>query len=133
MKIIALMAFPLLAACAYNSAPVVGPHDKTEAEYQQDFTECQQYAAQVDKGEAARTGAVNAGVLGALSGAVSGAAIGWIDGDTAEGAVIGGVAGGAAGAAGGAAGGAAKATQDQAYVLRRCLAGKGYDVLDLRP
>ncbi|MGI9277693.1 MAG: hypothetical protein ACR2PT_22955 [Endozoicomonas sp.] len=121
----ALLAASVLAGCAYNSAPVVGPHDKTDLEYQQDYVECQQYAAKVDKSEAMKAGAVNAGVLGALSGA----AVGLIDGGVAEGAVVGGVAGASAGAAGGAA----KATQDQAYVLRRCLAGKGYDVLDLRP
>ena len=128
-KTIVILSTSLLAACAYNSAPVVGPHDKTEAEYQQDFAECQQYAARVDKGESMRTGAVNAGVLGALSGA----AIGLIEGDGVDGAVAGGaIAGGIGGAGAGAAGGAAKATRDQAYVLRRCLAGKGYDVLDLR-
>ena len=75
--------------------PLFGPHDKTEQEYQQDLAECHEYAEQVSKGEAMKTGAVNAGVFGA-------------------------------------AGGAAKATQDQSYVLRRCMAGKGYDVLDLR-
>ena len=129
-KITAVLTSSLLAACAYNSAPVIGPHDKTDAEYQQDFAECQQYAAQVSKGEAAKTGAINAGVIGALSGA----AIGLIDGHGVDGAVAGGaIAGGVAGAGAGAAGGATKATQDQAYVLRRCLAGKGYDVLDLRP
>lgn len=129
-KIIAFMAIPMLAACAYNSAPVVGTHDKTDAEYQQDFAECEQYAARVDKGEAAKTGAVNAGVLGALSGA----AIGLVEGDGVDGAVAGGaIVGGLAGASAGAVGGAASATQDQSYVLRRCLAGKGYDVLDLRP
>lgn len=60
-----------------------------------------------------KTGAVNAGVLGAVSGVVAGV----FDGYAVEGAVI---------------GAAARATQDQSYVLRRCLAGKGYDVLDLR-
>ena len=124
------MAFPLMTACAYNSAPVVGPHDKTDVEYQQDFAECEQYAAQVDKGEAAKTGAINAGIIGAISGA----AIGLVEGHDVDGAVAGGaIVGGLAGAGAGAAGGATKATQDQAYVLRRCLTGKGYDVLDLRP
>ncbi|MGI9280684.1 MAG: hypothetical protein ACR2PX_13835 [Endozoicomonas sp.] len=129
-KALLLASTSLMVACAYNSAPVVGPHDKTEAEYQQDVAKCHEYAAKVDKGEAAKTGAINAGILGA----VTGAAVGLVEGDGIDGAVVGGaVVGGVAGASAGAAGGAMKSTEDQAYVLRRCLAGKGYDVLDLRP
>ncbi|WP_087025406.1 glycine zipper family protein [Thaumasiovibrio subtropicus] len=128
-KNIVLLATLLLAGCAYNQAPIVGPHDKSAEEFQQDMEECHFYAEQVDKGEAARVGAVNAGITGAALGAVQGL---FIADNAAEGALVGAVAGGTLGAASGAGAGAMAATHDQSYVLRRCLASKGYDVFDLR-
>ncbi|MGF1790539.1 glycine zipper family protein [Photobacterium profundum] len=123
-KITILLGASLLTACSYNAAPIVGPHDKTDQEYQQDYAECEMYAARVDKGEAVKTGIAN----GALVGVASGAIAGLIDGGVVEGAAI----GVAVGAGSGAAGGALKATDDQSLVLRRCLDSKGYDVYDLR-
>ncbi len=128
-KNIVLLSALLLAGCAYNQAPIVGPHDKSAEEFQQDMQECQFYAEQVDKGEAAKTGAVNAGVTGAALGALQGV---FLSDNAGEGALIGAVAGGTVGAASGATAGAMKATTDQSYVLRRCLDSKGYDVFDLR-
>ncbi|WP_413112482.1 glycine zipper family protein [Thaumasiovibrio sp. DFM-14] len=128
LKNTVLLSAVLLAGCAYNQAPVIGPHDKSAEEFQHDMQECEFYAQHVDKGEAAKTSAINAGVAGAALGAVEGLLIG----ESGGAAAVGAVAGGTIGAAAGAGAGAMKATNDQAYVLRNCLQSKGYDVYDLR-
>lgn len=65
MKNIALLiCTALLSACSYNAAPVVGSHDKTQLEYEQDLAECRQKTQEVDKGEAVRTSATNMALIG---------------------------------------------------------------------
>lgn len=115
-----------LTACAYNQKPVVDMAGVDQQQYDADFTYCQGYAEQVDKGEAAKTEATN----GAVSGAVIGAVAGVIQ-DGVGGAVVGAAAGGAVGAGAGALGGANDSTKTQSLVLRKCLANKGYTVYDL--
>ncbi|SHI24921.1 hypothetical protein [Ferrimonas marina] len=128
MRTPALMAALLLmAGCAYNQKPVVDLDGVDMAQYEQDFARCQHYAESVDKGEAARVGAVNSGVAGAAGGAIVGA----IE-DGGSGAVVGAAAGGLFGGLFGAAGGATEATGQQAYVLRKCLSERGYTVYDYR-
>lgn len=85
--------------------------------YEADLRDCQQYAAQV--GGAADRAAAGA-VVGALFGAVLAAAAG---------SRYDRVATARAGAVTGAAGGAAQGEQDQRSIIRRCLAGRGYSVL----
>ncbi|EIJ2228069.1 glycine zipper family protein [Vibrio parahaemolyticus] len=115
-----------LAACAYNQKPVVDMTNVDQAQYEQDFAYCQDYAEKVDKTEAAKSDATN----GAMTGALIGAAAGALE-DGIGGAAVGAVAGSAVGAGAGALGGANDSTKTQALVLRKCLQNKGYTVYDL--
>jgi hypothetical protein len=85
--------------------------------YEVDLRECQQYATQV--GGAADKAAAGA-VVGALFGAVLAAAAG---GNYDRGATA------RVGAVTGMAGGAVQGDRDQKSVIQRCLAGRGYSVL----
>jgi len=120
------IAVLVLSACTYNQKPVVDMEGVDQAQYEQDFAYCQSYAEKVDKGDAAKTEAVNSGLTGAAIGAVAG-----VLQDGIGGAVVGAAAGGAIGAGAGAAGGANDATKTQSKVLRRCLTKKGYTVYDM--
>ncbi|MCQ1057630.1 glycine zipper family protein [Photobacterium sp. DNB23_23_1] len=114
----------LLSACSYNAAPVVGSHDKTGLEYEQDLAECRQKTQEVDKGEAVRTSAANMALIGTAAGALGGI----LSDDVGMGESM--VWGLALGAGTGAAVGSVKATQTQSLVLRRCMELKGYEILD---
>ena len=125
MKNIALLiCTALLSACSYNAAPVVGSHDKTQLEYEQDLAECRQKTQEVDKGEAVRTSATNMALIGTAAGALGGL----LTDDVGMGESM--VWGLALGAGTGAAVGSVKATQTQSLVLRRCMELKGYEILD---
>jgi len=107
------LTITLLAACA--GRPIVDMAGVDPAQYQRDLAECRGYADQVPKR------AAGGAVVGALIGAAVGAAIG--NSDTAQ-ALAG------AGAVQGAAEGAATTHEERAVVVRRCLAGRGYRVLN---
>ncbi|WEM44824.1 glycine zipper family protein (plasmid) [Photobacterium sp. DA100] len=119
-----LICTALLSACSYNAAPVVGSHDKTQLEYEQDLAECRQKTQEVDKGEAVRTSAANMALIGTAAGALGGL----LADDVGMGESM--VWGLALGAGTGAAIGSVKATQTQSLVLRRCMELKGYEILD---
>ncbi|MBY5993009.1 glycine zipper family protein [Ferrimonas balearica] len=125
LALVALVAL-LGAGCAYNQQPVVEMSGVDPAQYQRDLAYCEGYARSVDKGEAARVGAVNSAAVGGAGGAVVGAVDdGW------EGAVAGALAGALVGATFGAAEGGISATDTQALVLRRCLQNQGYTLYDI--
>jgi len=85
--------------------------------YNQDLYACRQYAAQVNVGSDALAGLI----AGALVGAAIGAAIG--NSDTAErGASVGAISGVTEGASG--------ALSEQDMVIKNCLIGRGYKVLN---
>ena len=90
--------------------------------YQRDLAECRAYADQIDTGRQA----IGGGLGGAAVGAAFGAIIGSFDGRAGRGAGFGASVGGL----GGALGGAADANDRRRDVVRRCLAGRGYAVLD---
>ncbi|ELA8359984.1 TPA: glycine zipper family protein [Vibrio alginolyticus] len=115
-----------LTACAYNQKPVVDMTNVDPSTYEQDFLYCQGYAENVDKSEAAKSGATNGAVTGALIGAAAGALE-----DGLGGAAVGAAAGGAVGAGAGALSGTNDSTKTQSLVLRKCLQNKGYTVYDL--
>lgn len=109
-----------LAGCA---APGPGPQDYRpiidtqgldHEKYSADLAECQQFARQSMD---AATGAI----AGALAGALLGAAImprGYRDEMARSGAILGGVSGGA------------QAFDSQTSIIKRCVAGRGYKVLN---
>jgi outer membrane lipoprotein SlyB len=106
----------LLAACA-SRGPIVDTQGVDMARYQQDLSQCETYAAQVNTGTEAGKGAVGGAVVGAAIGAIVGNST-----TVARGAGVGGVLGGARGAARG------EGEKDQ--VVKNCLRGRGYRVLN---
>lgn len=86
-------------------------------QYNQDLYDCRQYAAQIDVGGDALSGLI----AGAIVGAAIGAAVG--NSDTAERAA-------GIGAISGVSEGAADALSEQDMVIKKCLIGRGYKVLN---
>lgn len=111
-----LLAVLALAACASRNV-IVDTQGADMSRYAQDRRECESYAAQVDTGgQVARS---------AGFGALVGAAIGAIFGNSktvVRSAGAGGVTGGAQGAI--------RGDQEKEQVLRNCLRGRGYRVLN---
>lgn len=94
-----------------NYAPLVDSKGVSQAALASDLAECQQYATQ-------RADAATGAVIGALFGAVLMASLGGNRYDRRAGAILGGL--GAAGAA----------NETQETITKRCLAGRGYNVLN---
>lgn len=117
--LIAVSAFGLLAGCAATYTPLVDYKSggKTAEQYQADLGECRQYA-----GEVAGPG------TGAAAGAVAGAAVGLLLSH-----LVGGQNNGSnarLGAGMGALGGASGGGQSEVAVIRKCMQGRGYSVLN---
>ena len=116
-----ILAAAILAGCAHTGAHYTPMVDMRTAggNYSQDLAECQAYANQ-------RAGAADSAIVGAVFGALLGVALlaagggrgGWGN----EAAAVGAVAGGLQGAA------ANEVTQRD--IIKRCLAGRGYSVLN---
>jgi outer membrane lipoprotein SlyB len=112
-----LLAAALLAGCAASYRPLVDTRGVDPWAYERDLTDCRQYAQ-----EAAGPG--TGAALGAIVGALLGAAISHAAGsgyDHGAAARVGAVAG--------AAGGAGQGAQSEIDVIRRCMQGRGYSVL----
>lgn len=116
------MLAAMAAGCASSYEPIVDMQGVDPVRYQADLGECRQYAERVDVGTSAGTGAA----IGAGVGAATGAAVGAITGQPGRGAAIGAAGGGTTGLFGGGLRGADKERQ----VIRNCLRGRGYSVLD---
>lgn len=110
----------LLAACASNSSNggvIIDTKYVDMSAYRQDLSECQSYAAQVNTGatvaKSSGTAAAIGGAIGAIVGNSSSAAKG-----AGSGAVL------------GAAKGMGKASREKDKVIKSCLRGRGYRVLN---
>ena len=104
----------LLAGCAAHPGPIVDMKGVNVADYERDLADCEGYAAQI------RT---EVGVAkGAAAGAAVGAAGGAIAGDAGKGAGIGAVSGGARSAI--------YNEREKERVVKRCMRGRGYRVLN---
>ena len=115
------LLFPLLlvlpVACTTTDEIIIDKKGVDMARYEQDLAECRSYSSGVKTGEK--------GARGAASGAVVGGAIGAItDGSdgAAKGAGVGAVTGGARGLSQG--------EKTEVQVVKRCLSGRGYRVLN---
>lgn len=119
-----LVLFSLVIAvtvgCAgANVRPIVDMKGVNDATYEKDLSECQAYAQQQSgMGETAAKGAGAGAVVGGLLGLVTGGNGSGIAQAAGAGAVI------------GAAGGAFTGNQAQEAVVKRCLGGRGYKVLN---
>jgi outer membrane lipoprotein SlyB len=125
----ALTTASVLAGCAV--APVaredyslIDPRGVDMGRYQQDYADCAGLANQTRPEDRAAAGAVGGAALGAAFGALLGAVICGRDC-----AGYGAGMGAASGLAHGVVGGAASGVDEQQMVLRRCLAGRGYNVI----
>ena len=99
--------------------PIVDMNGVNEARYEKDLAECQDYAKQA-------TGMGGTAAKGAGAGAVVGGLLGLVTGSNTTGIVQ--AAG--AGAVIGGAGGAYKGNDSQEAVVKKCLVGRGYKVLN---
>jgi hypothetical protein len=102
-----------------NYSPIIDKQGIDEAKYQQDLAECQNLSTEAQ-------GAGKDGAKKAAGGAAVGALIGLVGGgnstNIAQAAGVGGVIGGASGLYSG--------NQEKQNIIRRCLAGRGYKVLN---
>lgn len=105
----------LLAACSGASGPIIDTKGVDMTRYHQDLAECETYASQVSTGQAVARGSAGGAAVGAAVGAVAG-------GGAKKGAGIGAVTGGAESAR--------IADREKASVVRNCLRGRGYRVLN---
>ncbi len=118
MKLITvLMLAAALTGCASSGAnyrPLVDMQGRSDAQYNRDASECQAYArARMDAAQGAVMGAVALGILTSVL-----SPRGTKNYAAQQGAIVGGVAG------------AASANDTQETIVKRCLAGRGYNVLD---
>jgi hypothetical protein len=106
----------LAAACTTTNEIIIDQKGVNMSQYEADLADCQTYAEQVAVGKKA--------AKGAGSGAVVGGAIGAIDDrrDAGEGAAVGAVLGGVKGISEG--------ERDQVRVVKNCLRGRGYRILN---
>ena len=107
-----------VAGCAVRQyRPMVDTRGVDMNQYALDERECAQYASQVDQGSSTAAGVVGGAVVGAVIGSLLGSGR-----DTrnlaAAGAIVGGV------------GSAAASSAAQQDIFRRCMAGRGYRVLN---
>ena len=112
---ISLLAATLLIACAANNEPIIDTKGVDMTMYEQDLAECKTYSEQIDTTTGVAKGAAGGGAVGGAVGAIGGGSIGKSAG---IGAVL------------GAASSANRATDDKADVVKRCLRGRGYKVLN---
>lgn len=110
----------VLAACAgADVRPIVDMKGVNEARYEKDLAECQNYAKEASgMGSTAAKGAGAGAVVGGLLGLVTGGNRTDIVQAAGAGAVIGG------------AGGAYKGNESQEAIVKKCLVGRGYKVLN---
>jgi hypothetical protein len=107
-------ALAVTGACTTTDEIIIDKQGVDMARYEQDLAECRTYSSEVKTGTKA--------AKGAASGAVVGGLIGVITGDAAEAAGVGAVTGGARGVGQGA--------KQEVQVVKNCLRGRGYRVLN---
>jgi outer membrane lipoprotein SlyB len=110
--------FAVVLGCANTGAgyrPIIDSRNVDFNKYEADLQQCQQFATQT-------AGAATAGAVGVAAGALFGVALAALGGGN-RGASAG------VGALGGGVGGAASGETDQRNIIRRCLTGRGYTVL----
>jgi outer membrane lipoprotein SlyB len=111
-----LMVFAL-AACTSTNEIIIDQKGVNMTAYQNDLAECQSYSEAVETGNKAAVGAASGAVIGGLVGAITGGPEG-----AARGAGVGVVGGGAKGAGEG--------KKEEVQVVKNCLRGRGYRVLN---
>jgi outer membrane lipoprotein SlyB len=117
IRLCSLAPLVLLAAACAGNGPIVDTKGIDQARYKQDLNECETYAGQVNTAKAAGKSAAAGAVVGGIVGAIFGNST-----TVVQSAGVGGVLGGAQGAASG--------EQSKDQVVKNCLRGRGYSVLN---
>lgn len=120
--ILFILLFSSIGCAGSSFRPLVDMRGMSKATYNNDIYECQQYAEQISPGT---SGAVGIGVgagLGAAIGAIAGSFLGCAGEGAAMGAAVGGFSGGVRGTSSG--------YNAQANIIRNCMAGRGWNVLN---
>lgn len=121
MKLLAFLILPaLVMGCAgrhYDTNVIVDTKGIDPQVYQQDLSECREFAGQVMRGEKVARSTAGGAILGGAIGAVVG------NSNTAQ-------RGAGSGAIFGAAKGVSQGSREKHRVLRNCLRGRGYRVLN---
>ena len=107
----------LLVACTTTDEIIIDKSGVNMSKYADDLAQCQAYSQEVKTGEKAVRGAASGAVVGGLIGAAVGNSR-----DAQRGAGAGAVTGGAKGAAQG--------EREEVQVVKNCLRGRGYRVLN---
>jgi hypothetical protein len=111
-----------LYGCA-SYRPICDMQGVSRSQYENDLHECQKYAEQISPGVSTAAGAGIGAGIGALAGLIVGATLGVDSGQLAGfGAALGGLHG--------ALSGGAAAAQSQMEIIKNCLRGRGYNVLN---
>lgn len=115
--VVLITAIALLPACTTTDEIIIDRKGVNMAAYEQDLAQCREYSQGVKTGEKGARGAATSAVIGAAVGAI-------LDGPdgAARGAGIGTVTGGARGVSEG--------EREEVQVVKRCLRGRGYKVLN---
>jgi outer membrane lipoprotein SlyB len=103
-----------LAACTTTDEIIIDRKGVDMSRYEQDLSECRSYASEVQTGKKVAKGAASGAVVGGLVGAITG--------DAGKAAGVGAVGGGARGANEG--------SREEVQVVKNCLRGRGYRVLN---
>ncbi len=119
MKRTAVLGLWLLAiaGCTTTDEIIIDERGVNMTAYEQDLAECRTYSEEVRTGEKAARGATSGAVVGGLIGAAVGNSR-----DAQRGAGAGAVTGGAKGVSQGA--------REEVQVVKQCLRGRGYRVLN---
>lgn len=104
----------LIIGCASHPQPIIDTKGVNMASYESDLADCEAYGDQVQIEKGVARGAAGGGAVGAATGAVLG--------DTATGAGVGAIAG--------AAKSARRGDDEKHRVVKNCLRGRGYKVLN---
>lgn len=104
----------VLSACAAHPDPIVDMRGVDRDAFARDWQECETYSKEVVIAQGVAKGSATGAAVGALAGAISGD----VGDAAATGALYGGTRSGL------------DADRDQQKVFKRCLAGRGYRVLN---
>jgi len=117
MKLIySLLIILAVSACASKKV-IIDKEGVDMSKYEQDLEACKQYAEEVETGSEVAKGAVGGAVIGGAVGAILG-------GRRSAGTLAG------VGAVTGAAHGGGGASREKGQVIKNCLRGRGYRVLN---
>jgi len=118
MKFLFLIPLSVLvvAGCTTTSEIIIDQKGVNMSRYEDDLADCEGYAEQVAVGQKAAKGAASGAAVGGAIGAVSGGR------DAGEGAAIGAITG--------VTKGLSEGERDKVRVVKNCLRGRGYRVLN---